>query len=77
MASENTDSAFLPGLVVGALAGATLGMLLAPRPGGETLALLLDRSAELRDRASEFLDEAHYVLRVATRKASGYDPQGL
>ena len=71
MANEKTDSAFLPGLLVGALAGATLGLLLAPKPGGETLALLFDRSAELRDRASEFLDEARYVLRVASRKASG------
>ena len=71
MADDNAESSFLPGLVAGAVMGTAVGLLLAPRPGGETLALLLDRSASLRDRISEFLDEASYMIRVATRKSIG------
>ena len=70
MASEKTESGFLPGLVIGAAVGAAMGLVLAPRPGSETLALILDRSEELRGRAAEFLDEARQVLRAVNRKAS-------
>ena len=70
MASEKTESGFLPGLVIGAAVGAAVGLVLAPRPGSETLALILDRSEELRGRAAEFLDEARQVLRAVNRKAS-------
>ena len=71
MADNSAESSFLPGLVAGAVVGTAVGLLLAPRPGGETLALLLDRSASLRDRISELLDEAGYMVRVATRKRIG------
>ena len=69
MAGDKDHSSFVPGMVVGACLGAAVGLLLAPRPGSETVALLLDQSASLRERAAEFIEDARSMLQVAARKA--------
>lgn len=64
MPDEGGGSGFLPGLLVGAALGAALGLLLAPRPGVETRTAVLERSEELRDRVTEWLDEARHIARL-------------
>jgi hypothetical protein len=45
--------AFLMGLIAGAVLGAGLGMLLAPKPGSELRSQLGDTASRLRERAAE------------------------
>src|SRR5688500_10930681 len=45
--------AFLMGLIAGAVLGAGLGMLLAPKAGSELRSQLGDTASRLRDRAAE------------------------
>jgi len=45
--------AFMMGLIAGAVLGAGIGMLLAPRPGSELRSQLGDQASKLRDRAAE------------------------
>ncbi len=52
MSETRTGGGFLAGIVIGGLLGAGIALLLAPRSGQETRDELLDRSAELRGRAS-------------------------
>ncbi len=51
MADNRGSSDFLAGFVVGSLVGVALGMLLTPRPGEETRAMLAERSDRWRHRA--------------------------
>lgn len=44
---------FLAGMLVGALIGASLGLLFAPEPGEETRELVAERARRLRETASE------------------------
>jgi gas vesicle protein len=44
---------FFFGLLVGGLTGAAMGLLMAPRSGPETRALLVDKSIEIRDQVEE------------------------
>jgi len=52
MSEVRTGGGFLAGIVIGGLLGAGVALLLAPRSGQETREELLDRSAEIRERAS-------------------------
>ena len=45
--------AFVMGLIAGAVLGAGIGMLLAPRAGSELRSQLGDKASKLRDRAAE------------------------
>lgn len=45
--------AFLMGLIAGAVLGAGIGMLLAPKPGSELRSQLGDTASKLRERAAE------------------------
>ena len=44
---------FLAGVFVGALIGASLGLLFAPEPGEETRERVIERARKLKDAASE------------------------
>jgi gas vesicle protein len=44
---------FLAGMLVGALIGASLGLLFAPEPGEETRELVAERARKFRDAAAE------------------------
>jgi gas vesicle protein len=58
MSDKNDFGAFLIGFLVGGLTGAAVSLLFAPQSGEETRALIHDKAIELRDRASETLEEA-------------------
>jgi gas vesicle protein len=59
---------FLAGALVGGLAGAGAMLLLAPQSGKRTRARLQQKSIELRDQASDSLDDAVAQVRVKTRQ---------
>lgn len=48
---------------IGALAGAGLALLFAPRSGRETRELLVRKTRELKEKAGEALDDAKEVVR--------------
>ena len=58
MSNENKASDFVAGLVIGGFIGAAIALLLAPRPGDETIAQLRERGIELKDRAVDLSSEA-------------------
>lgn len=65
MSEKNDFGAFLIGFVVGGLTGAAVSLLFAPQSGEETRALIHDKAIEIRDQASETVEEA----RVQAEKA--------
>jgi gas vesicle protein len=59
--SDNNSSqvgGFLTAFAIGALMGAGMALLYAPRSGKETRELLAQRTRELKNRASDALDQA-------------------
>jgi len=68
--SENNDfGAFLIGFIVGGLTGAAVSLLFAPQTGEETRTLIHDKAIELRDRASETVEEARLRAEEAIEEA--------
>lgn len=65
MTDKNDFGAFLVGFVVGGLTGAAVSILFAPQSGEETRAIIRDKAIELRDHASESVEDA----RVKAEKA--------
>lgn len=59
---------FLAGVLIGGLAGAGAMLLLAPQSGKRTRAQIQQKSIELRDQASEVVDDAVAQVRVKTRQ---------
>jgi gas vesicle protein len=51
-------SSFLSGLLLGGLVGAGVALLMAPQSGEETRKLIREKGIELRDQASESLEQA-------------------
>jgi gas vesicle protein len=69
--SEHTLSNTLrvvAGLLIGGLAGAGVMLLLAPQSGRRTRAKLQRKGIELRDQASDSLDDAVAQVRVTARQ---------
>lgn len=62
--------AFVMGLIAGAVLGAGLGMLLAPKAGSELRHDLGDRATRLRDRAAEGYTAASRKVADASGKVS-------
>jgi gas vesicle protein len=58
MSDSNDFGAFLIGFIVGGLTGAAVSLLFAPQTGEQTRELIHDKAIELRDRASETVEEA-------------------
>lgn len=52
----STTGKFLFGFVTGALAGATVGLLLAPDSGEETRKLIVDKFDEYTQKGKEFYE---------------------
>ena len=63
MGSEHRGPGFGTGLVLGAIIGALAGLILAPRPGEETRAQVMERTAGLRQKAEELTAEARERVR--------------
>ena len=65
--SDNNDSHRLGGYVtafaVGAVLGAGLALLYAPRSGKETRELIAQKGKDLKDKADEVLEEAKDFVR--------------
>jgi gas vesicle protein len=59
MAENDEFGAFLIGFIIGGLTGAISALLLAPQSGEETRTVIRERAIELRDRASEGLEDAY------------------
>ena len=59
MAERDSDfGAFFAGFVIGGLVGAAVALLTAPQSGEETRTLIRDKSIELKDKATETVEEA-------------------
>lgn len=63
MSENNSATTFLSGLIVGAAVGAGVALLLAPRSGKETRALLTDKARDLKDRAQHAFERSKEVVR--------------
>jgi len=53
MSDRESGSSFFIGFIVGVIAGAAIGILYAPKPGKETRAMLKEKAAEFKDKASD------------------------
>ena len=58
MANNNGGSGFTTGFLLGGIIGFLGGLLLAPKPGEQIRAQLLERSEELRRKAEELAAQA-------------------
>ncbi len=63
--------------LLGAAAGAILGLLFAPKPGVETRAMLAERAGEVREKASEAVDMVKQKAASLRRQSAsqGYVPE--
>lgn len=68
MADSGLDK-FVTGMVFGAMVGAAIGLMLAPKPGSETRQLVRDRAGEYLDVARERAGEYAGPVR---ERAGGY-----
>jgi gas vesicle protein len=69
MSDSNDFGAFLIGFIVGGLTGAAVSLLFAPQTGEQTRELIHDKAIELRDRASETVEEARLRAEEALEEA--------
>jgi gas vesicle protein len=69
MADRDEIGAFLVGFIVGGLTGAIVALLYAPQSGEETRTIIKEKSIELRDKASETVDEAYAKAEAAAIEA--------
>ncbi len=59
---------FGAGLILGSLIGVLAGVLMAPKPGEETRAQVMEKTAGLRERAEELAGEARGLIREAVEE---------
>ncbi|HAF62329.1 MAG TPA: hypothetical protein DCK95_08385 [Anaerolineaceae bacterium] len=57
MSDRDNFGSFLSGLIVGGVTGAIVALLLAPQSGEETRKQIKEKSVELHDQASTYVDE--------------------
>jgi gas vesicle protein len=69
MAERDEFGAFLIGFIVGGLTGAVAALLMAPQSGEETRTVIKEKAIELKDRASQNLDEAYAQAEAAAAEA--------
>ena len=69
MAERDEFGAFLIGFVVGGLTGAITALLLAPQSGEETRTYIKEKSIELRDKATESVEDAYAQAEKAAIEA--------
>lgn len=67
---KNNFFTVVAGIVVGSLAGAVTMLLLAPKSGKETRDQILEKGIELRDRATELVEESVNQVRSTTDRLS-------
>lgn len=59
---DSTSTAMLGVMALGAIIGAAVALLLAPRSGEETRELIRDKGADLKRRAQRTVDEASHLF---------------
>ncbi|MEX0761719.1 MAG: YtxH domain-containing protein [Dehalococcoidia bacterium] len=64
--SNNGGPGFSTGLLIGGLTGFLIGILVAPKSGEETRAIIVDRGKEWRDQAEDLSTAARERLASAT-----------
>lgn len=69
MSDRDDLSSFLLGFVIGGLTGAVISLLLAPQSGEETRAVIREKAIEIKDRASDTMDEAYARAEEAAAEA--------
>jgi len=69
MAERDELSSFLLGFIIGGLTGAVVSLLLAPQSGEETRAIIKEKAIELKDKASETVEEAYTRAEAAAVEA--------
>ena len=69
MAENDEFGAFLIGFIIGGLTGAVSALLLAPQSGEETRTVIKEKAIELRDRASESVEDAYAQAEQAAAEA--------
>ena len=71
MADSGMDR-FVTGMLFGAVVGAAIGLLIAPKPGSETRQLVRERATKyvgpVRERAGEFVGTARERVRSVRRR---------
>jgi len=63
MSEKESGSNFLVGFVIGAIAGAAIGFLYAPKSGKETRALLREKASHVTERIKSSAKEAEKKVR--------------
>lgn len=66
----HTATGFLAGLLLGGLAGAVTALLMAPQSGQRTRAQIQRKSVELRDQATDTIEETLDQARATGRQIS-------
>jgi gas vesicle protein len=69
MAERDEFGAFLLGFLVGGLTGAVAALLLAPQSGEETRTIIREKAIELRDKASDTMEDAYARAEAAANEA--------
>ncbi len=69
MSDRDEFGAFLIGFFVGGVTGAIAALLLAPQSGAETRTLIHDKAIELKDKASENIEDAYKKAEEAAAEA--------
>jgi len=68
MNNNNNVLGVLTGMLIGGLAGAVTMLLLAPQSGEKTRVLIQNKGIELRDQATEMLDDTLAQVRKDSKK---------
>ena len=63
MSEKESSSNFLVGFIIGAIAGAAIGFLYAPKSGKETRALLREKASHVTERIKSSAKEAEKKVR--------------
>ncbi|NQU97047.1 MAG: YtxH domain-containing protein [Chloroflexi bacterium] len=66
--SGSDGHGFVTGFLIGGIVGFVAGILLAPKSGEETRAIILERGGEWRDKAEELATAARERIASATEE---------
>ena len=69
MSDRDDFGAFIVGFLVGGLTGAAVALLFAPQSGTETRALIREKAIEIKDKASDSLEDAYSRAESAAKEA--------
>ena len=66
--SESDGHGFITGFLIGGIVGFVAGILLAPKSGEETRAMIMEHGGEWRDKAEELAAAARERIASATEE---------